>query len=237
MGIPLVALMGKTPQELGELPPVELQEKRQAIKSSQQQQQQSAALFPGQMQQQGIQTQLGQQAVQSGALDLALRQAANDAWKAAATTAPDGTIQLDPNKLQTALATSGHGEAIPAISKGLMDMQKSANELSTQKSTLAAAEADAAGAGAQTVIAGQAESRGSITYDPNVKAVFQHMANAGYGQQAQQLSSMGSNSANGNAAMAISDCGIAEAAATRNRNADGRSEISRGADGRAEGKV
>ena len=170
-------------------PPVELQEKRQAIKSSQQQQQQSAALFPGQMQQQGIQTQLGQQAVQSGALDLAQRQAVNDAWKAAATTAPDGTIQLDPNKLQTALATSGHGEAIPAISKGLMDMQKSANELSTQKSTLAAAEADAAGAGAQAVIAsGKQNPDGSITYDPNVKAAFfQHMANAGYGQQAQQL--------------------------------------------------
>lgn len=184
--IPLVALMGDHPQPESMLTALQ---KAGAIKSSQQQQQQSAALFPGQMQQQGIQTQLGQQAVQSGALDLAQRQAVNDAWKAAATTAPDGTIQLDPNKLQTALATSGHGEAIPAISKGLMDMQKSANELSTQKSTLAAAEADAAGAGAQAVIAsGKQNPDGSITYDPNVKAAFfQHMANAGYGQQAQQL--------------------------------------------------
>ena len=51
MGIPLVALMGKTPQELGELPPVELQEKLQAIKSSQQQQQQSAQAFPVEQQQ------------------------------------------------------------------------------------------------------------------------------------------------------------------------------------------
>ena len=74
MGIPLVALMGKTPQELGELPPVELQEKRQAIKSSQQQQQQSAALFPGQLQQQ-------QQQIQQTASDIAERAAANKAYQ------------------------------------------------------------------------------------------------------------------------------------------------------------
>ena len=181
MGIPLVALMGKTPQELGELPPVELQEKRQAIKSSQQQQQQSAALFPGQMQQQGIQTQLGQQAVQSGALDLAQRKAINDAWKQAVTPDPTtGQLTADPNKLQSALALSGAGEHAAAITKSLMDMQETAGKLAAQKSSQAVAEQDAAGDGAQAVLASG--------LDPNVKGlVFQHMQSAGYGQQAQQL--------------------------------------------------
>ena len=178
MGIPFVALMGQQYQPESLLSAVG---KAQAIKSSQQQQEQSAALLPGELQQQNVRTQLGQQAVQSGALDLAQRKAINDAWKQAVTTDPTtGMLTADPNKLQSALAASGAGEAIPAITKGLMDMQKTAGELAAQKSSIASAEQDAAGDGAQAVLASG--------LDPNVKNLFfQHMQSAGYGAQAQQL--------------------------------------------------
>lgn len=176
--IPLVALMGQQYQPESLLSAVG---KAQAIKSSQQQQEQSAALLPGELQQQNVRTQLGQQAVQSGALDLAQRKAINDAWKQAVTPDPTtGMLTADPNKLQSALAASGHGEAIPAITKGLMDMQNTAGELAAQKSSIASAEQDAAGDGAQAVLASG--------LDPNVKNLFfQHMQSAGYGAQAQQL--------------------------------------------------
>ncbi len=123
----------------------------QQISASRQAQSQGGQLFLGQLAQQGVTTQLGQQAVGSGALDIAQRKAVNDAWKQAATTRPDGTVQIDPNQLTNALALSGHGAAIPAISKGLLDMQEQKDKITKSKSDLAAAEADAAGAGAQAV--------------------------------------------------------------------------------------
>jgi hypothetical protein len=160
-----------------------------AIKASQQEQANEAQLQPGKVQAQTTQNQLGAQAVQSGALDLAQRAAINKAWQEAVVPDSSGTVTLDPNKLQSALATSGHGEAIPSIVKGLTDMNSSIMGLAQKKSELAAQEADAAGAGAQAVIAsGKQNPDGSITYDPNVKqAFFQHMQAAGYGQEAQQL--------------------------------------------------
>lgn len=147
------------------------------------------ALLPGQIAEQGIQQQLGQQAIQSGALDIAQRKAVDDAWKAAAVSRPDGTVQIDPNQLTNALALSGHGAAIPAITKGLLDMQEQKDKIAASKSSLAAAEADAAGAGAQAVLASAKQNPdGSIVFDPNVKAAFfAHMHDAGYDQEAQQL--------------------------------------------------
>ena len=181
MGIPLVALMGtSTTHPVMQDNAVEDAALAQRIGAGRQQQAQSAALLPGQLQQQSLQTQLGQQAIQSGALDLAQRSAINDAWKQAATRNPDGTVALDPDKLTNALALSGHGEAIPAISKGLMDMQEQKGKLAQMQRDQQAAEADAAGAGAQAVIAANG--------DPNVVSAFlQHMKDAGYGQQAGQL--------------------------------------------------
>src|SRR5277367_2127079 len=112
MGIPLIALMGDHPQPESMLSALQ---KAGAIKSSQQQQQQSAALFPGQLQQQGIQTQLGQQAVTSGQMGLEQTRAINDAWRQAAQPDAQGHVNFDPDKLTNALALSGHGSAVPQI--------------------------------------------------------------------------------------------------------------------------
>ena len=185
--IPLLGISSTHPTEA--IPPVELQLERQRINASRQEQSQSGQLFLGQLAQQGIQTQLGQQAVESGALEIAQHKAVNDAWKAAAVTRPDGTVQIDQDRLTNALALSGHGAAIPAISKGLLDMQEQKDKITKSKSDLAAAEADAAGAGAQAVLASVKQNPdGSLAFDPNVKAAFfAHMHDAGYDQEAQQL--------------------------------------------------
>jgi hypothetical protein len=84
---------------------------------------------------------------------------------------------------------SGHGAAIPAITKGLLDMQEQKDKIAKSKSDLAAAEADAAGAGAQAILASAKQNPdGSLAFDPNVKAAFfVHMHDAGYDQEAQQL--------------------------------------------------
>jgi hypothetical protein len=186
MGIPLIPLMGTSSTH-----PVQpdnlLDDAARAaqIGGLRQQQAQSSQLFLGQLARQGIENQLGQQAVESGALDIAQRKAINDAWKSAAVSRPDGSIQIDPDGLTNALAMSGHGSAIPAIAKGLLDMQEQKDKIATSKSSLAAAEADAAGAGAQAVIA-SAQATG--VPDANVKAAFfQHMHDAGYDAEAQQL--------------------------------------------------
>ena len=114
--IPLMGLSSTSPVRPDNL--LDDMEKAQAISASRQAQSQGGQLFLGQLAQQGISTQLGQQAVESGALDIAQRKAVgNDAWKAAAVSRPDGTVQIDPNQLTNALALSGHGAAIPAISK------------------------------------------------------------------------------------------------------------------------
>ena len=163
--------------------------KAQQIAASQQQQSQSAALQPGVLSEQAVQNQLGQQAVQSGALQIAQQKAINDAWQSALVRGPDGSIQTDPNALTNALALSGHGAAIPIIQKGLMDMQEQRDKIAASKSSFAAAEADAAGAGAQAVIASARQNPdGSLVFDPGVKAAFlAHMNDAGYNQEAQQL--------------------------------------------------
>jgi hypothetical protein len=176
--IPLVALMGKpAPFEN----PTEQLERMQAIKSSQQQQQQSAQLFPGQMQEQQTRNQLGQQAVESGAMDIATRKGIQAAWDQVATPDPKtGQVTIDPQKLTSALATNHAAEAIPTIQKPLMDMQEGMQKLAAGKAAREVAEQDAAGDAGQAVLASG--------LDPNVKSlVFQHMHAAGYDEELQQI--------------------------------------------------
>lgn len=148
--------------------------KAAGIKQQQQQTQIQADNAP-------IQKQLGQQAVQEGAANLAQRQAINQAWQDAYKPGPNGTGgQFDPDGLQKALATSGHGEAIPSISKGLLDMQEQKDKIKVSQADMAAKEADFAGSGAAAVKASN--------YDPNViKAFYQNGTDAGYGQHVQQI--------------------------------------------------
>ncbi len=95
------------------------------------------------MRNQAMQTgQLQQQEIQ---MNLAQRKAINDAYQAAFTPQPDGSMQLDKDKLTSALATAGHGEAIPGIMEGWTKYQQSLGTLQETNQKVAAAEQDAAG--------------------------------------------------------------------------------------------
>lgn len=101
------------------------------------------------MRSQAMQTQALQQ--QELQLNLAQRKAVNDAYQQAFTPQPDGSIRLDTDKLSNALATAGHGEAIPGILEGYTKYQQSLAGLQETNQKVAAAEADAAGNLAATV--------------------------------------------------------------------------------------
>ena len=92
--------------------------------------------------------QLQQQELQ---MNLAQRQAINQAYQGAFTAGADGTSQLDTQKLTSALATAGHGEAIPQIMEGWTKYQQSLAGLKETKLKNDAAESDTAGKLAQTV--------------------------------------------------------------------------------------
>jgi hypothetical protein len=91
---------------------------------------------------------LQQQQVQ---MEIDRTKAVNQAYQDAFSPQPDGTVQLDTNKLTTALAKNGHGEAIPGIMEGYTKYQQSLANLRETNGKVAAAEADAAGNLAATV--------------------------------------------------------------------------------------
>lgn len=119
-----VALDIKPPQSQS---PLEILSQMQQIKAGQQQ------LQTQQMQQQEMQMNLSQ------------RQAINQAYQQAFTPQPDGSMQLDDTKLTSALATAGHGEAIPGIMENLTKYRQSLSSLQETNQKVTAAEADAAG--------------------------------------------------------------------------------------------
>jgi hypothetical protein len=82
---------------------------------------------------------------QKAQMDLAQRKAINDAYQQAFTPQPDGSVQLDDTKLTGALATAGHGEAIPGIMENLTKYRQSLASLQETNQKVTAAEADAAG--------------------------------------------------------------------------------------------
>jgi hypothetical protein len=91
---------------------------------------------------------LQQQQVQ---MEIDRTKAVNQAYQDAFSPQPDGTVQLDTNKLTGALAKNGHGEAIPGIMEGYTKYQQSLANLKETNGKVAAAEADAAGNLAATV--------------------------------------------------------------------------------------
>jgi hypothetical protein len=113
------------------------------------------------IQNQRQQQQLGAQQLQSGSLELqdkqrqmAQTQAVNNAYRSALTIKPDGTPDIDTGQLSNALATGGHGSAIPGIIKGINDYKKSSADLSEAQGKVAVLEQDAGGSLAATVKAG-----------------------------------------------------------------------------------
>lgn len=97
------------------------------------------------------QRQLGALEIQGRQLDIQQRQAINQAYKDAFTPQADGTLALDRDKLTSALATSGHGAAIPGILENYTKYQQSLAGLQETNQKVAAAESDAAGNLAATV--------------------------------------------------------------------------------------
>jgi hypothetical protein len=98
------------------------------------------------------QLQVGEQEQQSNALklqeqqmNLEQRRAINEAYKGALVPQTDGTVALDKDKLFQAVATSGHGEALPAIQESYTKYQKSLSDLKETNQKVAAAESDHAG--------------------------------------------------------------------------------------------
>lgn len=126
--------------------------------------QQEMALRQQQMQTQ----QLQQQEMQ---MNLDQRKAINDAYHDALTVNPDGTPNIDTGKLSQALATNGHGEAIPDIIKGVAAYQTSQATLKEAQQKVGVGERDAAGAAGAAVL--QADG------DPNLLVtLLQHAAAA-----------------------------------------------------------
>jgi hypothetical protein len=91
---------------------------------------------------------LQQQAVQ---MDINQRKAINQAYQDAFSVQPDGSYQLDKDKLTSSLAKNGHGEAIPGIMENWTKYQQSLATLQETNQKVSSAEADAAGNLAATV--------------------------------------------------------------------------------------
>jgi len=163
MGIPLVALMGRQPDILSAN-----QQQAQALQLQNQRGQN--ALQPGQLVEQ-------QQQIEAQKRQLAQEQAINDAYKKAFQTTPDGKMQLDPDALQTALATSGHGSAVPKIVEGLTNMQKLHNDVIEQQQKIKESTANAFGS-----IGSAIQQAG---YDPRLSHAL--ISTSGDNPQAQQL--------------------------------------------------
>jgi hypothetical protein len=106
----------------------------------------------------------GMQSLQAGAVDLQARQlqldqtrAINQAYRDAFTPDQNGNLTLDQGKLTQALATSGHGAAIPGILKANMEYQQAAAALAKTNGEVAAQRNDFAGSIAAAIQAANNE--------------------------------------------------------------------------------
>lgn len=91
----------------------------------------------------------GQQQIQSGALELQQRQmqlkqqqVINQAYQQATTVSPDGTPNVDMNKMLRHLSENGAGTAIPGVVESLTKAQKAKSDLIEQQSKIQNSEAD-----------------------------------------------------------------------------------------------
>jgi hypothetical protein len=91
------------------------------------------------------QQQLGGLELQQKQLELDRTKSINDAYRSSLIPGADGTVDVDAGKLSQALATAGHGSAIPSILEGITKMQKSRADLTETLGKVAAAQQDFAG--------------------------------------------------------------------------------------------
>jgi hypothetical protein len=190
----------------------------QQIAASRQQQQQSAALMPGQLEQQGIQAQLGHQQVQQNANQMAAMAATNAAYKNALTVGPDGVPSIDRNKVITALGQSGvAGSEIPGTIENFTKMDKTIADAAQSKAKAQQDELDYMGAVAKTVI--------DSNFDPNITALTLSHAKAIYPNetgQLQQILSQNPSQAPQIFHAMLSQSGAQQKAATEKEQADAR---------------
>jgi hypothetical protein len=95
------------------------------------------------------QQQIGQQQLQSGALDLQQKQqtinaqrALDDAMKSAYTVGADGSLSLNKEAVASHLAQTGNGHMLPSVLKSFDDMDKAATDLKDAKIKTATAQND-----------------------------------------------------------------------------------------------
>lgn len=156
---------------------------------------------------QGVQR--GGQQIQEGALDLESKkrgleqmQALNKSYMDALTPNDQGVPEIDAGKLTKALASSGHGSAIPNVLKGINDFKKSTAELAELNGKVATAQADYGGIVGATVKAANYDPHLFLTkakyaidskaVDPNqvaplIQAVTQSLEQDPSGDQARQI--------------------------------------------------
>ncbi len=113
------------------------------------------------------QQQIGQMSIQEHQRALAQTQAINQAYKDAFTIGDDGRPQLDEGKFSQALATGGHGSAIPGILEANTKYKKSLADLAEVKGKVAAAEQEAAGNLGATVQASKNDPHVFLTLATN----------------------------------------------------------------------
>jgi len=128
---------------------------------------------------QQAQTQAAQLGVQQQQMQMDQTRAVNQAYQNAFTQNADGTVGLDGNKLTTALATAGHGAAIPAVMEGINKYQKAAADLTEANGKIATLQQDYAGSIGAAVKA--------ANYDPSLFLTLAHYAAANKTVDPQQI--------------------------------------------------
>ncbi len=126
------------------------------------------AALQGQQQQ----NQLGAQQYEMQRRQMAQTDALNQAYSNALSVGPDGKPSIDAGGLTHALATNGHGSAIPGILKGVADSQESIAKLAKTRNEVKGQEADAAGAIGSAILDAKGDPRLFLT-------LTQHAVDAG----------------------------------------------------------
>ncbi len=98
--------------------------------------------------------------------------ALNQAYSNALSVGPDGKPSIDTGGLTKALATNGHGSAIPGILKGVADSQESIAKLAKTRGEVRGQEGDAAGAIGSAILDAKGDPRLFLT-------LTQHAIDAG----------------------------------------------------------
>ena len=152
---------------------------------------------------------LGAQQLQSGALDIqdrqrqmAQTQAVNQAYSNALKLNADGTPDIDTGALTNALATGGHGSAIPGILKGINEYKASSAALSKTQGEVNVLEQDAGGSLGAAVKSANNDPNLFLTLGQHAVAA-KHVDAATIGPLLQQVQAAQQQDPSGNAARTL----------------------------------